>query len=153
MYTTGFTKGKTTIMNTLSTRLQNRLHDRLRQSKDEKGFTLIELLIVIVILGILAGVVIFASGQFADSGKREACETTRQTVKTSAEAFRANGGIAAYPAAWADILPYFDLNGVTFVPPAGAALGNVRKGSAWNFTWTPGATTADAPTVGDCVIL
>jgi prepilin-type N-terminal cleavage/methylation domain-containing protein len=138
-------------MNTLSTRLQNRLHDRLRQSKDEKGFTLIELLIVIVILGILAGVVIFASGQFADSGKREACETTRQTVKTSAEAFRANGGIAAYPAAWADIVPYFDLNGVAFTVGTAPA-GTVAKGTAWNFTWAPGATTADAPNVGACTI-
>ena len=40
---------------------------RLRAArKNESGFTLIELLIVIVILGVLAGIVVFAVGAFND---------------------------------------------------------------------------------------
>ncbi len=38
----------------------DRLRKRREQHADEGGFTLIELLIVIVILGILAGIVVFA---------------------------------------------------------------------------------------------
>ena len=39
-----------------------------RAREEESGFTLIELLIVIVILGILAGVVIFSVGGITDTG-------------------------------------------------------------------------------------
>ena len=38
--------------------------------KNDEGFTLIELLIVIVILGILATVVVFAVGGITDRGQR-----------------------------------------------------------------------------------
>jgi prepilin-type N-terminal cleavage/methylation domain-containing protein len=148
-------------MNTLSTRLQNRLHDRLRQSKDEKGFTLIELLIVIVILGILAGVVIFASARFADSGKQEACDTTRKATLTAAEAFRSQSTTGVYPAAIGDLIgagDYLELSGGTNsgtipIPPAppSSTLSGVY-GKGWYFTWAAGATTADAPAVGPCVV-
>ena len=37
--------------------------------KNQNGFTLIELLIVIVILGVLAGIVVFAVAAFTDRGK------------------------------------------------------------------------------------
>jgi prepilin-type N-terminal cleavage/methylation domain-containing protein len=43
--------------------------------KDE-GFTLIELLIVIVILGILAAVVVFAVNGITDRGEKSACKAT-----------------------------------------------------------------------------
>ena len=42
--------------------------------KNDEGFTLIELLIVIVILGILATVVVFAVGGITDKGKTSACK-------------------------------------------------------------------------------
>jgi general secretion pathway protein G len=56
----------------------------------EKGFTLIELLIVVVILGILAGVVVFAVGNFSDKAKTSACNTEKTTLMTAVEAYRAN---------------------------------------------------------------
>jgi general secretion pathway protein G len=67
---------------------------KARQS--ESGFTLIELLIVIVILGVLAGIVVFAVGGITDTGDTAACKADIKTVTTAVEAFRAQSG--AYPA-------------------------------------------------------
>ena len=60
-----------------------------RAREEESGFTLIELLIVIVILGILAGVVIFSVGGITDTGVEAACKTDLKTVETAVEAYRA----------------------------------------------------------------
>jgi prepilin-type N-terminal cleavage/methylation domain-containing protein len=77
---------------------------RLQEArKNEKGFTLIELLIVIVILGVLAGIVVFAVGGITDTGKKSACSSTRKTVETGVEAFRAQTG--GYPATVAALVP------------------------------------------------
>jgi len=71
---------------------------RLRAArKNQNGFTLIELLIVIVILGILAGVVVFAVSGINDRGVKAACEADKRTVQTAVEAFYAEK--SAYPAA------------------------------------------------------
>jgi prepilin-type N-terminal cleavage/methylation domain-containing protein len=78
--------------------------ERIREArKNEKGFTLIELLIVIVILGVLAGIVVFAVGGITDTGKNSACKTARKTVETGVEAFRAQTG--AYPGSIAALVP------------------------------------------------
>jgi prepilin-type N-terminal cleavage/methylation domain-containing protein len=61
----------------------------------EGGFTLIELLIVIVILGVLAAVAVFAlSGSSADS-KKAACKSDVATVQTAADAYYAKNGSQA----------------------------------------------------------
>ena len=57
--------------------------------KQDEGFTLIELLIVIVILGILAAVVVFAVGGITDSGQTSSCKAELKTVETAIEAYRA----------------------------------------------------------------
>ena len=62
----------------------------------EEGFTLIELLIVIVILGILAAIVVFAVGGITDKGNKSACKSDLKTVETAQEAYYAqNGSYAA----------------------------------------------------------
>jgi len=60
--------------------------------RDENGFTLIELLMVIVILGILSGIVVFAVGGITDKGQTSACKADLSTVATAEEAYYAQQG-------------------------------------------------------------
>jgi type II secretion system protein G len=61
----------------------------------DKGFTLVELLIVIVILGILATVTVFAVRGITDNAQDNACDTDAKTISTALEAYYADNGI--YP--------------------------------------------------------
>lgn len=58
-------------------------------AKADNGFTLIELLIVIVVLGILAAVVIFALGGITGKSAVAACEADGATVSTAMSALNA----------------------------------------------------------------
>ncbi len=63
----------------------------------ERGFTLVELLIVIVILGILAGIVVFAVGNMTANAQANGCAAEKSTINTALESYKAQTG--AYPAA------------------------------------------------------
>ena len=63
-------------------------------NKQDKGFTLVELLIVIVILGILATVTVFAVRGITDQGQQSACDADRQTLQIALEAYYAQEGNA-----------------------------------------------------------
>jgi prepilin-type N-terminal cleavage/methylation domain-containing protein len=58
----------------------------------DKGFTLVELLIVIVILGILATITVFAVRGITDQGQQSACEADQKTMQTASEAYFAQFG-------------------------------------------------------------
>jgi general secretion pathway protein G len=58
----------------------------------DSGFTLTELLIVIVILGILAGVVVFAVNGIRARAKVSACKADVATVTTAGESYFAQTG-------------------------------------------------------------
>jgi prepilin-type N-terminal cleavage/methylation domain-containing protein len=67
-------------------------HIEVEETKQDKGFTLVELLIVIVILGILATVTVFAVTGITNKGKTSACQSDAKTIQTAEEAFSANTG-------------------------------------------------------------
>lgn len=122
------------------------MYQRVKAARNkESGFTLIELLIVIVILGILAGVVIFASAGFKNKGSAEACKTNLSSVKTAVEAFHTDSATAKYPVAWGDLATYFDANGTTFVPAAAPVLPHVQ-GKGWSFGMAFDNTGVNPPT-------
>ena len=67
-------------------------HIEIEETKQDKGFTLVELLIVIVILGILATVTVFAVTGITTRGKDSACKSDAKTIQTAEEAYSANTG-------------------------------------------------------------
>ena len=75
---------------------------KVQKSKSRFGFTLVELLVVIVILGILAAVVVFAVGGSTDKAQTSSCSAERAAVSSAVEAYRASVG--TYPATAADLV-------------------------------------------------
>ena len=74
---------------------------RTKQANDE-GFTLVEMLIVIVVLGILAGITVFGVSTFRSDAQASSCKADVKTVGTAAEAFKAKTG--GYPTSIQDDL-------------------------------------------------
>ena len=74
--------------------MYQRLTTRVQGRRDE-GFTLIELLIVIIILGILAAIVVFAVGTTRGDAVASACKTDYKSIELAAEAYKTKKG--SYP--------------------------------------------------------
>ncbi len=73
------------------------MENHIEVQKQDKGFTLVELLIVIVILGILATVTVFAVRGITDQGKASTCKADSKTLQTAYEAFSAQYGGTTIP--------------------------------------------------------
>ena len=99
------------------------------ENKQDKGFTLVELLIVIVILGILATVTVFAVRGITDQGRNSSCATDKRTLEVAIEAFYAKNGTTTHPTA-----PALQSGGFIVAAPT-------------NYTITQGTTSTATPPV------
>jgi general secretion pathway protein G len=97
--------------------------------ENESGFTLIELLIVIVILGVLAGIVVFSVQGITGRGAAAACKSDVASVQAATEAYYAQKG--SYPSA-------VDDSGHTTTTLVGA---NLLKAAPTGETITVSSTT------------
>src|SRR3954466_11251740 len=72
------------------------MNQALRKRREQQeGFTLIELLIVIIILGILAAIVVFAVGNTRKDSVSSSCKTDFKSVELSSEAVLTKTGSPA----------------------------------------------------------
>jgi general secretion pathway protein G len=93
-----------------------------RSEEGFDGFTLIELLIVIVVLGILAAVVIFALGGVTGQSKESSCNADAKSVEVAVEAYKAspNNATSAWPQTMTDLTaPTFQTSAFLRTAPGG----------------------------------
>ena len=78
------------------------MQSTIKRLRNEDGFTLIELMIVIVVLGILAGIVLFALGGFDETAKKGVSDANTKQCKTAVAADKAAGGTGSGYAKYLD---------------------------------------------------
>ena len=121
----------------------NRMVQRARD--EESGFTLIELMIVIVILGVLAGIVIFAVGGITDNGNVAACKSDVKTISVAVEAYKAKNG--NFPP---NLEPSLTTDPNKFLRPQDGLAGDTLDNVSGGYTVTYDSTTGDVDTGGFC---
>ncbi|MDK2855610.1 MAG: ral secretion pathway protein [Bacillota bacterium] len=63
-----------------------------RLLKNQGGFTLIELLIVVLIIGVLAGIAVPKVAGYSDAAKKRACQANMKQIATALEAYYIDHG-------------------------------------------------------------
>jgi prepilin-type N-terminal cleavage/methylation domain-containing protein len=121
----------------------NRMVQRARS--EESGFTLIELMIVIVILGVLAGIVIFAVGGITDNGNVAACKSDVKTISVAVEAYKAKHG--NYPP---DLEPTLTQDPDKFLRLQPGLAGDTLANASGGYSVVYDSTTGDVDTGGFC---
>ena len=145
-----------------------RLQRRRAAGEIEGGFTLIELLIVIVVLGILAAVVVFALGGVTGKSVIAACQADAKTVGVGVAALQAENpnvvptaGNASVSGSWQADLTGNTLAGAPFLqsyptgagtPPAYTITVAVAGGTLANGTTLTNDTTPVTPNAGDVIV-
>ncbi len=104
------------------------------QARRDKGFTLVELLIVVVILGILATVTVFAVRGITDKGQESACDTDMRVMETAVETW------------------YADQSATTAGDPTEAGLVTAQLLRAESTLYDVGAAGAVVPQVGGACV-
>jgi general secretion pathway protein G len=110
-----------------------------RAKAEESGFTLIELMIVIVILGVLAGIVIFAVGGITDRGDIAACKSDVKTLSVAVEAYKAKNG--PYPP---NLEPALTTAPNIFLRTQPELVGSTLTQKSYTVTYTPATGVLDA---------
>ena len=116
------------------------MFDRVRAARQkEGGFTLIELLIVIVILGILAAIVVFAVGSTRKDSVQSSCKTNVKSIELSAEAVKVKTG--KYPltaTVWNTTTkaPVADSSNALVAPQNGALLKSYPTSTDYKLSYT-----------------
>lgn len=78
------------------------MRQRVRPARGgDQGFTLVELLVVIVVLGVLAGIVVFGVARFRSDSETAACDADVALVNSAADAYMAVTG--TYPRSITDL--------------------------------------------------
>jgi prepilin-type N-terminal cleavage/methylation domain-containing protein len=124
------------------------MHKYVARMRTEEGFTLIELLIVIVILGILAGVVLFSVGGITDRGSTAACKSDRKTIEVAVEAYRAKHPDIGYPA---NLDPLLTTGADQLLRPDDTLVGDTKTGDGYTITYTPADGTVTS-NPADCQV-
>jgi prepilin-type N-terminal cleavage/methylation domain-containing protein len=133
------------------------MHRMIERARQEEGFTLIELMIVIVILGTLAGIVLFAVNGINDRGTHAACRTDQSTISTAVEAYFAKNN--TYPS---DLVPSLTSGSSQFLKwdpsftgtvsatdnGGGVNAGNTKTGSGYTIMYDPTSHDVWASTGG-----
>ena len=73
--------------------------EEVQSTKRDNGFTLVELLIVIVILGVLATVTVFAVRGITNQGQTSACAADKKTLEVATESYFAQNSSSTIPGA------------------------------------------------------